>query len=85
MPCPSDNSQDIDQSSFWSQGTLHWDAHRAGWAIAGACALVVRAVSLTKIHFPHTIADGHYLCHIRSSTLSVRHGLTSDTRHAQIS
>lgn len=42
MQCPSDNSPAIDQSSFWSSGNLHWDAHRIGWAVAGACTVAVR-------------------------------------------
>jgi hypothetical protein len=45
MSCPSDNSQAIDQSSFWSAG-MHWDSHRIGWAIAGGCSTLVRAISL---------------------------------------
>ena len=42
MTCLSDNTQAIDQSRFWSDGSLHWDAHRVGWAIAGACTVLVR-------------------------------------------
>ncbi|EKM50991.1 uncharacterized protein PHACADRAFT_187607 [Phanerochaete carnosa HHB-10118-sp] len=38
--CPSDNTQAVDQSSFWSGGA-HWDAHRVGWAVSGACALAL--------------------------------------------
>ncbi|KAH9970659.1 DUF300-domain-containing protein [Russula compacta] len=49
MPCPSDNTQDIDQSTFWSGGSFHWDAHRAGWAIAGACALVTVIISAISV------------------------------------
>jgi hypothetical protein len=45
MTCPSDNSQAFDQSSFWSVG-MHWDTHRIGWAIAGGCSTLVRAISL---------------------------------------
>ncbi|KJA14415.1 hypothetical protein HYPSUDRAFT_49204 [Hypholoma sublateritium FD-334 SS-4] len=43
--CPSDNSPAIDQSSFWSSGSLHWDAHRVGWAIAGACTAATLLIS----------------------------------------
>ncbi|THU79933.1 hypothetical protein K435DRAFT_874919 [Dendrothele bispora CBS 962.96] len=28
MSCLSDNTQTIDQSSFWESGSLNWDAHR---------------------------------------------------------
>ena len=42
MSCASDNTQAVDQSRFWSDGSLHWDAHRVGWTIAGACTAVVR-------------------------------------------
>ncbi|KAJ7188182.1 organic solute transporter Ostalpha-domain-containing protein [Mycena filopes] len=35
VQCPSDNSADVDQTDFWSSGSLNWDAHRIGWAIAG--------------------------------------------------
>jgi hypothetical protein len=45
MTCPTDNSQVVDQSSFWSVG-MHWDAHRIGWTIAGGCSALVRAISL---------------------------------------
>ncbi|KAJ3749905.1 organic solute transporter Ostalpha-domain-containing protein [Lentinula detonsa] len=39
MPtCPSDNQQTVDQTDFWTDGGIDWDAHRIGWAIAGACA-----------------------------------------------
>lgn len=43
MPtCPSDNTQAIDQTDFWSSSGIDWDAHRIGWAIAGSCSVVVR-------------------------------------------
>jgi hypothetical protein len=42
MSCTSDNAQAVDQSRFWTDGSAHWDAHRVGWAIAGACTVVVR-------------------------------------------
>lgn len=40
--CPSDNSQAIDQSSFWDFGSGPWDKHRIGWLVAGICSVVVR-------------------------------------------
>jgi hypothetical protein len=43
MSCPSDNTQAVDQSHFWGSGSIHWDAHRVGWAVAGGCSLLVRA------------------------------------------
>jgi hypothetical protein len=46
MTCASDNTQAVDQSHFWTDGSLHWDAHRVGWAIAGACTVVVRVYLL---------------------------------------
>ncbi|KAH9021291.1 DUF300-domain-containing protein [Lactarius pseudohatsudake] len=48
MSCPSDNIQATDQSKFWSDGDIHWDAHRVGWAIAGGCsALTVIITSIS--------------------------------------
>ena len=41
MSCPSDNTQAVEQGSFWSSSGVHWDAHRVGWLISGVCALVV--------------------------------------------
>ncbi|KAH9954598.1 organic solute transporter Ostalpha-domain-containing protein [Russula dissimulans] len=49
MSCPSDDSQAVDQSQFWSQGSLHWDAHRIGWAIAGSCALATVIISAISV------------------------------------
>jgi hypothetical protein len=49
MTCASDNTQAVDQSHFWSDGSLHWDAHRVGWAIAGACTAVVRFYPLLQL------------------------------------
>lgn len=40
--CPSDNTQAVEQDSFWNSNSGNWDAHRIGWLIAGVCALVVR-------------------------------------------
>ena len=43
MRCTSsDNAAEIDQSTFWDPNGMHWDAHKIGWTIAGACALLVR-------------------------------------------
>jgi hypothetical protein len=57
MTCASDNTQAVDQSHFWTDGSVHWDAHRVGWAVAGACTAVVRFISLavdkeTSLHLP---------------------------------
>ncbi|OBZ73139.1 hypothetical protein A0H81_06699 [Grifola frondosa] len=46
--CPSDNTAAIDQASFWTPNGLDWDAHRIGWVVSGACALVT--VILTAIN-----------------------------------
>ena len=45
--CPSDNSADVDQASFWSSNGINWDAHRIGWVISGSCAAAVRIPPLT--------------------------------------
>ncbi|KAH9970660.1 organic solute transporter Ostalpha-domain-containing protein [Russula compacta] len=51
MSCPSDNTQAVDQSSFWSSGNIHWDAHRVGWAVAGLCSLLTVIISaITVLH-----------------------------------
>ncbi|KAF9222240.1 DUF300-domain-containing protein [Gyrodon lividus] len=47
--CPSQNTQDVDQSSFWSSGNLNWDEHRIGWAIAGGCAALTVLISLVSV------------------------------------
>ncbi|KAJ7084432.1 DUF300-domain-containing protein [Mycena belliarum] len=43
--CPSDNTSATDQSSFWNSGSLNWDSHRIGWAIAGGCTAVTIIIS----------------------------------------
>jgi len=40
VSCASDNTEAIDQSSFWTFDG-HWDKHRIGWLIAGVCSIVV--------------------------------------------
>ena len=40
--CPSDNTLEVDQSTFWDADGINWDAHRIGWVVAGACAAAVR-------------------------------------------
>ncbi|KAF7315620.1 hypothetical protein MIND_00077400 [Mycena indigotica] len=47
--CPSDNTLEVDQSSFWSAGTLNWDPHRIGWAVAGGCAAVTVIISVVSV------------------------------------
>jgi hypothetical protein len=44
MTCASDKPRLLttDQSHFQTDGNVHWDAHRIGWAIAGAGTAVVR-------------------------------------------
>ncbi|KAH8832717.1 DUF300-domain-containing protein [Flagelloscypha sp. PMI_526] len=37
-PCIPENTPGEDESTFWANGAPHWDMHRIGWAIAGACA-----------------------------------------------
>ncbi|KIL66240.1 hypothetical protein M378DRAFT_75551 [Amanita muscaria Koide BX008] len=45
MRCPSENTARIDQSSFWTPGAWHWDAHRIGWTVAGVFTLLTMLVS----------------------------------------
>ncbi|KAJ7178521.1 organic solute transporter Ostalpha-domain-containing protein [Mycena crocata] len=47
--CASDNSLEVDQTSFWSSGSLNWDAHRIGWAIAGGCTAATILVSFVSV------------------------------------
>ncbi|KAG8980694.1 hypothetical protein FRB93_009067 [Tulasnella sp. JGI-2019a] len=47
--CPSDNTQAVDQSSFWSNGGIHWDTHRIGWAIAGGCTILTTLLTLYNV------------------------------------
>ncbi|KAI0073973.1 DUF300-domain-containing protein [Panus rudis PR-1116 ss-1] len=58
--CPSDNQAAIDQSSFWSPNGLNWDAHRIGWVISGACAIVTLVISLITVlkHATHYYNPG---------------------------
>ncbi|KAJ3813928.1 DUF300-domain-containing protein [Lentinula aff. lateritia] len=50
MPtCPSDNQQAVDQTDFWTDGGIDWDAHRIGWAIAGACAGATVIISILSV------------------------------------
>jgi hypothetical protein len=82
MTCPSDNTQAVDQSNFWSDGSVHWDAHRVGWAIAGGCAVLVRATSLWPrsqwAPFAYEVADCDLLCYYCPPPLPVCRGLASD-------
>jgi len=77
MHCPSDNTQAVDQSHFWSSGSVNWDAHRVGWAVAGTCALLVRAIFFRKDDMGSSSSgtDCYILCYNRSTSLSVCHGL----------
>ncbi|KAJ3893147.1 DUF300-domain-containing protein [Lentinula edodes] len=54
MPtCPSDNQQAVDQTGFWNpDGGIEWDAHRIGWAIAGACSVATVLISMISV-FQH--------------------------------
>ncbi|KAI0280625.1 DUF300-domain-containing protein [Russula aff. rugulosa BPL654] len=47
MYCPSDNTQAVEQSDFWSGS--HWSAHRVGWVVAGICALVSVIISAVTV------------------------------------
>ncbi|KAH7925788.1 DUF300-domain-containing protein [Leucogyrophana mollusca] len=47
--CPSQNTEAVDQSSFWSSGSLDWDEHRIGWAIAGGCAVITVLISTYSV------------------------------------
>lgn len=47
--CPSDNTDAVDQSSFWSSGSLNWDAHRVGWAVAGGCTIITLLISAITV------------------------------------
>jgi hypothetical protein len=49
MSCPSDNTQAVDQSHFWGSGSIHWDAHRVGWAVAGGCSLLTVIISAMSV------------------------------------
>ncbi|EGN97669.1 hypothetical protein SERLA73DRAFT_184469 [Serpula lacrymans var. lacrymans S7.3] len=47
--CPSENTQAIDQTSFWSSSGLNWDEHRIGWAIAGGCTVLTVIISSISV------------------------------------
>ncbi|KAJ7045567.1 organic solute transporter Ostalpha-domain-containing protein [Mycena alexandri] len=46
--CPSDNSAAVDQTSFWSSGTLH-APHRVGWIIGGGCSALTVLISIVSV------------------------------------
>ncbi|PPQ71311.1 hypothetical protein CVT24_012037 [Panaeolus cyanescens] len=46
MTCDTSlNTVDVDQSDFWDENGIHWDAHRIGWAIAGGTAILTIIIS----------------------------------------
>ncbi|QRV81160.1 Organic solute transporter Ostalpha [Ceratobasidium sp. AG-Ba] len=47
--CGSENTEAIDQSSFWDENGLHWDAHRIGWAVSGAFALTAVLITIVSV------------------------------------
>ncbi|KAF7321375.1 hypothetical protein MKEN_00657800 [Mycena kentingensis (nom. inval.)] len=47
--CDSDNAEAIDQSSFWSEGSLNWDAHRTGWLVAGVSTIITVLISVISV------------------------------------
>ncbi|OCH86292.1 DUF300-domain-containing protein [Obba rivulosa] len=47
--CPSDNFQIVEQGSFWSSDGVDWDAHKIGWVVAGACAVVTVILTLVNV------------------------------------
>jgi hypothetical protein len=81
MSCPSDNTQVVDQSKFWTSGSIHWDAHRVGWAIAGGCTALVSLITLrvwAKQPGDSFRSDSVDLCRNCPPTLSVCYGLAPD-------
>lgn len=50
-----ENTTEIDQSRFWDDNGIHWDAHRIGWTVAGCCAVatvIITAFSVS-MHCKH--------------------------------
>lgn len=47
--CPSENTESIDQTDFWSSGSIHWTPHRIGWAIAGGCAVLTTIITIINV------------------------------------
>ncbi|KAF5376902.1 hypothetical protein D9615_007209 [Tricholomella constricta] len=47
--CVSENTIDIDQSSFWDSNGVNWDTHRIGWAVAGGCACLTVIISIISV------------------------------------
>ncbi|KAG8746558.1 hypothetical protein FRC12_014250 [Ceratobasidium sp. 428] len=47
--CESENTEAIDQSSFWDEGGIHWDKHRIGWAVSGAFALAAVLITIVSV------------------------------------
>ncbi|KIY62145.1 DUF300-domain-containing protein [Cylindrobasidium torrendii FP15055 ss-10] len=53
MKCPDSNRAQVDQSTFWDEDGINWDAHRIGWAIAGGCAAVTVIITFISV-FKHS-------------------------------
>ncbi|CAE6406203.1 unnamed protein product [Rhizoctonia solani] len=47
--CESENTEAVDQSSFWDESGIHWDAHRIGWAVSGAFALAAVIITIVSV------------------------------------
>ncbi|TFK72243.1 DUF300-domain-containing protein [Pluteus cervinus] len=52
VQCPSANTEDVDQTQFFVDGSINWDAHRIGWAVAGGCTVLTILISSISI-FQH--------------------------------
>ena len=67
------NTVAVDQSKFWDESGVHWDAHRTGWTIAGGCASIVRLLHVfLPIPWPHFLfQDNTYIIRINPPTLQV--------------
>ena len=60
QPCSvSENTIATDQSSFWNSSNLQWDAHRIGWAVAGACTLLVCSIFKLDVLFSFMLNFEH--------------------------
>lgn len=39
--CNATNTEVTDESNFFSENSINWDAHRIGWVIAGSMTILV--------------------------------------------
>jgi hypothetical protein len=77
--CPSDNTQAVDQSTFFGgHNTINWDAHRIGWAVAGGCTIIVNPLHFPDARSMHIIEHTDYTDNHRKCPIALPVGFVAD-------